>query len=208
MTLKARNDIHLARRLWHFCGVMFIVFLASVLNHRQTLWVAISMSTFMIGFDLLRLFSKRLNRFFTWLFGPFLRESERTGLTGSAFMMAGVTLIVWLYPKNVVILTLILFAVADPLASYFGIRFGKDKLIGNKSFQGSAAAFVACFVASGAYFATHRLMTDRLFIVCLLSGLIGAISELVPIGKLDDNFVFPVLSATMLTGMFYVFGGL
>jgi dolichol kinase len=149
-----------------------------------------------------------LNRFFTWLFGPFLRETERTGLTGSAFMMAGVTLIVWLYPKNVVILTLILFAVADPLASYFGIRFGKDKLIGNKSFQGSAAAFVACFVASGAYFATHRLMTDRLFIVCLLSGLIGAISELVPIGKLDDNFVFPVLSATMLTGMFYVFGGL
>ena len=44
--------------------------------------------------------------------------------------------------------------------------------------------------------------------VALLAGLIGAFSELVPIGKLDDNFVFPVLSATLLTGLLKLFGGL
>ena len=41
------------------------------------------------------------------------------------------------------------------------------------------------------------LMRERLFIVCLLSGLSGAVSELMPVGKLDDNLVFPVVSASV-----------
>jgi diacylglycerol kinase (CTP) len=149
-----------------------------------------------------------LNRFFTWLFGLVLREHERNRPAGSTLMMAGVALIILVYPRLVVILTLMLFAVADPLASYIGIRFGRDKLIGNKSLQGSLAALVACFVVALLFYISQGLMQDRLFIACLLTGLIGAGSELIPVGKLDDNFVFPVATATLLTGLFYVFEGL
>jgi diacylglycerol kinase (CTP) len=208
MQLRARNDLHLARRLWHFGGVMTMVVLYWMLSPRQAAITAICISGFMICFDSARLFSKRLNRLFTWIFRPVMRESERQKPAGSTAMMAGVTLIVLLYPKDVVILTLIFFSLADPLASYFGILYGKDKLIGNKSLQGSAAAFVACFLVALVFYSAFGLMTERLFIVCLLSGLIGAFSELVPVGKLDDNFVFPVTAATLLTGLFYVFGGL
>ena len=77
-----------------------------------------------------------------------------------------------------------------------------------KSVQGSLAAFIACFVLSLLYFSVINLMRERMFIVCLLGGLIGAFSELLPVGKLDYNFVFPVVSATLLTGLFYLFGGL
>ncbi|NJL24068.1 MAG: hypothetical protein HC902_02050 [Calothrix sp. SM1_5_4] len=208
MSFRARDDIHLARRLWHFFGVMTMVVLYWIMTPQRAAIVCSAVSAFMILFDVCRLRSRRLNIFFTWLFGPFLRESERGRLAGSTFMMAGVTLCVWLYPKNVVLLTLLFFAVADPLASYFGIRYGKDKLVGNKSLQGSAAAFIACFVVAFAFFLTFDLMRERLFLACLMSALIGAVSELFPVWKLDDNFVFPVLGSTLLAGLFYIFGGL
>lgn len=208
MSLQARTDIHLARRLWHFFGVMAIAVVAWILPSRQAILASLALATIAITLDVCRLYSPKLNRILTWAFKPFMRESERNRLAGSSFMLAGVTLIVLLFPKQVVLLTLLFLATADPLASYFGIRFGKDKLIGGKSLQGSLAAFVTCFTVSLAYYLALNLMHDRLFIVCLLSALIGAVSELVPFGRLDDNFIFPVLSGSMLTGLFYIFGGL
>jgi len=208
MPLKNRNQIHLARRLWHFLGVLFIFTLYSFVTPQQAVWLSVPMATFMIGFDWARLHNQRLNRFFQWLFKPFLREDEKDKFAASTAMMAGVTLVICLFPRDVVLLTLLFLALADPVASYYGIRYGKDKLVGNKSLQGSMAAFASCFFLALLFFSYRGLMPDRLFIACLLAGLIGAISELVPIWKLDDNFVFPVVSASLLAGMFYLFGGL
>jgi dolichol kinase len=208
MSFKDRGDIHLARRIWHFLGVMgMFIFCLKMPPHRAEVW-ALPISLFLIVFDICRLRSRRLNRFFTWLFGRVLRECERHKLAASTSMMVGSTLALFIFPKRVVLLSLLFFAFADPLASYFGIRYGKDKLIGNKSLQGSLAAFVVCFILAMIYCLHTQLMTERLFIVCLLGGLVGAASELVPIGKLDDNLVFPLLSSALLTGIFYVFGGL
>lgn len=207
MTFRARNDIHLARRIWHFVGVLVIFGMYRALNDRQALIASLSLCSLLVGFDICRLRVPFFNRLFTWMFGPVLRESERGTLSGLSWMMAGVATLVVCFPKSVGLLALLFLAVADPLASYFGIRFGKDKLVGDKSLQGSLAAFVACFLISLGYFKYMNLMQERLFIVCLLAGLIGAASELVPVFKLDDNFVFPVVSSALLTVLFYVFGG-
>lgn len=208
MSFKARDDIHLPRRLWHFLGVLVIFGLYCLVTPRMAVYLSLGFSIFMIGFDWARLRNPRLGRLFVWIFGPVLRESERKKFAASTGMMAGVTVIICLFPRHVVLLALLFLAFADPLASYFGIRYGKDKLIGNKSLQGTLAAFGACFLLALGYFNYTDLMTERQFIACLLAGLIGAFSELVPIGKLDDNFVFPVLSSVLLTGLYYVFGAL
>ncbi len=208
MPFKQRDDIHLARRLWHFFGVLFIFSLYWIVTPNQAVGLALGFSAFMIAFDWARLRNPRLGQFFVWLFGPFLREDERQRYAASTGMMAGITVIILLFPKTVVLLSLLFLAIADPAAAFIGVRYGKDKLIGNKSLQGTLAAFAACFLLALGYFSYMDLMTERLFIACLLAGLIGAFSELVPIGKLDDNFVFPVLSALLLTGLYYVFGAL
>jgi diacylglycerol kinase (CTP) len=190
MPLKGRNDKHLARRIWHVSGVLSVF-----------IWY------WLIPPKAAALFAVVVGATFWWLFRPILRESERNRISGISWMVVGVGLIIFIYPKNVVLLALLFLAFADPMASEIGIRFGKDKLIGNKSLQGSLAAFAVCFVTSMIYFNALDLMRERLFIVSLLGGLIGAVSELLPLGKMDDNFVFPVLSATMLTGLFHIFGG-
>ena len=103
---------------------------------------------------------------------------------------------------------LLFFSVADPIAAFIGTRYGKDKLIGAKSLQGSLAAFVACFVLTLIYCIGFQLMTERLVIVALVCGLIGAVSELIPIAGLDDNFIFPLMCASFLTLAFRLFGGI
>lgn len=208
MSFKARNDIHLARRIWHFAGVLVIFGLYWVLTQTQALAAAVACAVILIGFDISRLYFPFFNRLFTGMFKPVLRDSERHKPSGLSYLIAGVAVIVAFFPKPVGLLALLFLAVADPLASFFGIRYGKDKLIGNKSVQGTLAAFTACFFLALGYFLYMDLMRERLFIVCLLAGLIGAFSELVPIFKLDDNFVFPVVSSALLLGLFYVFGGL
>jgi diacylglycerol kinase (CTP) len=207
MPLKGRNDKHLARRIWHVSGVLSVFIWYWLIPPKAAALFAVVVGATLISFDVGRLYVPALNRFFWWLFRPILRESERNRISGISWMVVGVGLIIFIYPKNVVLLALLFLAFADPMASEIGIRFGKDKLIGNKSLQGSLAAFAVCFVTSMIYFNALDLMRERLFIVSLLGGLIGAVSELLPLGKMDDNFVFPVLSATMLTGLFHIFGG-
>ncbi len=206
--LKTRSDIHLARKLWHFFGVIGIV----VCYHntsRDSAIQALAIATFLfVGIDLLRRYLPKLNETLVQILQPIMRDNERNNLAGTTYLLAGVFLIVFLFPKDIVVLSLLFLAIADPLASYFGLMYGKDKLIGRKSLQGSLAAFFVCMLISSLYFYFHGLMVERLFIVSLLAGFIGAASELIPFGKLDDNFSFPVTSSAMLWLLFTVFGGL
>lgn len=97
-------------------------------------------------------------------------------------------------------------AFADPIASYFGIMYGKDKILREKSLQGFLAAFVVCSLLTFAFLNSYDLFAERMVLISLLGGLIGALAELIPIGKLDDNLTLPVLSAVSLWGLFSLFG--
>lgn len=205
--LKTKDDIHWARKIWHFVGVMLILVLYLNVTRDQALQIASFLTFLFVGNDLLRHVIPNLNKVLLQVFGPFMREHEKAGLAGSTYMALGVTIIIFFFPKTVVTLALLFLAVADPLASYVGVRYGKDKIVGNKSLQGSASAFTACAIIAAIYFFTHNLMTERLLIVSLLSGLIGAVSELIPIGRLDDNLTFPLLSSVLLYLLMFVFGG-
>lgn len=203
-----RSDPHLARRLWHFAGVFSMFLLAWKCTPAVTIRLAFIVSGSLVTLDLLRLRFTWLNRKLIWIFRPVLRKAETERPTGSTYMLLGVTTIACFFPRPVLLMTLLFFSMADPMAAFIGTRYGKDKLIGPKSLQGSAAAFVSCFILTIVYCLVFHTMTQRLVIVGIVCGLIGAISELLPVGNIDDNFVFPVLCAALLTPAFILFGGL
>ncbi len=206
--LKRRSDLHLARKLWHCLGVLLVVGVYSAVSSDVGLRLIALVAFLSVFIDVARHQSLWLNRLTVRIFGGVMREHEREGLAGTTYLMVGTFLIIWFFPRPIVTLSLIFLAVADPLASYFGICYGKDKLIGSKSLQGTMAALVVCTSVSFGYLWYSGIMTERLLIVSLLSGIVGALAELLPIGKLDDNFTFPVVSALGLWGIFTVFGGL
>jgi diacylglycerol kinase (CTP) len=205
--LKQRSDIHLARKIWHFVGVVMITIIYHNISRTMALQLLCFFSFLSLFIDLYRQRSEKLNRIIISLAQSVMRENEKTGLTGTTYLLIGVLTIVALFPPSVVVLALLFLAVADPIASYFGIRYGKDRLFGRKSLQGSMAAFFACTLVAAGYFFAHNMMTERILIVSILAGLSGAVAEAIPIGKLDDNLVLPVMGSGLLWVIYYFFGG-
>ncbi|MFZ4404220.1 MAG: diacylglycerol/polyprenol kinase family protein [Pseudobdellovibrionaceae bacterium] len=160
--------------------------------------------TIFVSIDLLRQKNPKLNQWALDVFRPIMRENEVHKLAGTTYLLTGVLILVLFFPRPIVGLSLLFLAFADPMASYVGIKLGKDKIFGHKSLQGFLAAFVVCLFSSWIYLWSIGV-ESRLIVIGLLAGLIGAFAELIPIGKLDDNLTLPILSAVSLKVLFYVF---
>lgn len=206
MDLKKRSDIHYARKIWHVAGV-FAMFLGyMLLPYAVSIGILIFSWLLFVAIDVLRQKNTALNDWAIHAFKPIMRESEAHQLAGTTYLITGVLTVALIFPRPVVALTLLFLAFADPLASYIGIKYGRDKIFGHKSIQGFMAAFAACVVASFIYLTYQNLLLDRIIVVSLLAGLIGAFAELIPIGKMDDNLSLPLMSAIGLSILFYFFG--
>lgn len=203
---KTKADLHIARKLWHFLGVMLIIVLFNLLTRTQSIIAITFFASLFICVDVFRLNNPKVNKFATGVMKPFMRESERNSIAGTTYLLSAAFIIILFFPAKIVTLSLLFLAIADPVASMVGFYKGKDKLINNKSLQGSLAAFFCCFLISYFFYFKYNIMTERIFLVAVISALIGALSELIPIGKLDDNFTLPVMSAVSLWFLFYVFG--
>lgn len=204
--LKKRSDIHYARKIWHMSGVS-LMFLAYVyLSPAVSMTILASAWCLFVPFDFLRHRYPALNDWAVHAFKPIMRQSEVKRLAGTTYLLSGVLLVDILFPRPIVALTLLFLAFADPIASYFGILYGKDKIFGHKSIQGFMAAFFVCTAVTFLFLYINNFLMDRLIVVSLFAGLVGAFAELIPIGKLDDNLTLPVMSASGLTILFYFFG--
>lgn len=206
MDFKKRSDIHYARKIWHVLTVLFM-FIIYVYTPP-----AVSMTLLIVGWlafvsvDIMRQSRPALNEWALHAFKHILRESEVNKLAGTTYLVTGVLLVDVLFPRPIVALTLLFLAFADPLASLIGIKYGKDKIFGHKSIQGFMAAFVVCLISCLCFLYYNNYLLDQIVVVSLFAGLIGALAELVPVGKLDDNLTLPIFSAIGLYVLFYFFG--
>lgn len=208
LEFKKRSDMHWARKIWHMGGVSFMALFYSMVPEQWSIAVLTLILVPSILLDVVRLRRPDVNKWVFKVFKPIMRESEADSVAGTTYLLSGVMVILLIFPREVVIPSMLFLAFADPLASFFGIRFGKDKIFGHKSVQGTLAALVICTTLLGSYLYFSGLLSDRIFIVALIGGLIGALAELIPVGKLDDNFTLPILSAIGLYFTFHLFGAI
>lgn len=203
---KNRSDVHWARKIWHIVTVFSMFIIYQLTSYSVSLTILIIACAILIPFDLFRLKYKKLNEIALIFMGPLMRSSEIKGAAGTTYLIAGVTFIAIFFPKSIVGLSLLFLAFADPLASYVGIRYGKDKILGNKSIQGFLTAFAICFLLTFIFLTSYELMLSRRLVVSLLCGMVGALAELIPIAKLDDNLTMPIMSALGTWAVFQLFG--
>ncbi|MBN8536156.1 MAG: hypothetical protein J0M15_03850 [Deltaproteobacteria bacterium] len=206
MNFKKRSDIHWARKIWHISGVVLIFLLFQILPTNFSKFLVVLGAILFVSMDILRKNNKNVNTFFIYYFKPIMRQHEINHLAGTTYLFLGVMILVLFFNPLVVSLSLLFLAFADPFASYFGIRFGRDKIYGDKTIQGFFAAFLICAGLTILYLIYHDLLLDRVILVAVLAGIIGALAELVPIAKLDDNLTIPIVSGLGLSGLFYLFG--
>lgn len=204
--LKKKSDMHWARKIWHMVSVFIIFGLYRLLPpiYSQIL-ITLGWLIF-VPVDFLRLKNKNLNDLLIHLFRPIIRKTEVHKLAGTSYLLTGVFILVFFFSRDIASLSLLFLAFADPLASVIGIKYGRDKIFGHKSIQGFIAAYFVCFLCSFIFLYSVTIPSDRLFVFSLLAALIGALAELIPIARVDDNFTLPILSATGLYFLFLIFG--
>jgi diacylglycerol kinase (CTP) len=193
--LRLRSDLHIARKLWHMATglVGLTVYYKSGLSTdvMATALLLFSACSFLIEF--LRLRNEKMNQLLMIVMKPIMRESEKNSVSGMPFYALGVSLSLFFFPETIAVLSVLFLIFADPIASFCGILYGRDKIFPNKSLQGTIAAFSVCYIVTLVYGLIHATPSMNLLVFSIVAGVIGAVSELCS-QFVDDNLCIPVIS--------------
>ena len=193
--LRLRSNLHIARKLWHIAtGLIGVtVYYKSGLSSEFIATVLLVFSACSFFVEFLRLRNEKMNQILMTILRPIMRESERTSVSGMPFYALGVSLSLFFFPAKIAILSILFLIFADPIASFCGILYGRDKILPNKSLQGTIAAFSVCYILTLVYGLLHTSPSMNLLVFSIIAGIIGAISELCS-QFVDDNLCIPVIS--------------
>ena len=128
-----------------------------------------------------------------------MRRSEKEGMSGLPFYALGISLALFFYRKEIAVISILFLVFSDPISSFFGVLYGKDKILPNKSLQGAVAGFFTCYLITLFYCMNVTEISTGLLIFSILGGVIGSLSELISAFNIDDNLTIPVLSGLGLT---------
>jgi dolichol kinase len=137
--------------------------------------------------DALRLARPDLNvlffRAFTFLASP----REEKGIASSTWYVLGALLVLLLYPRQAALAGILTLALADPMASLIGRKWGRRK-IGSGTLEGSVVFFLVASLTL-AFFAPWP--------VAVAAALAAAVVEAIP-WPVDDNLSVPLAAGGLL----------
>lgn len=177
------------RRLFHAVNGLIVVGLLVFLDPSWALSVTLLTAIVALLFltDGARFAIPSLNRLFFRLFRPFASPREAQGVASSTWYMLGILLAVAFFPREIAIPAILVLALADPLASYLGYRFGKRRF-GSGSVLGTGVFFMASLAI---------LIPLAGMVPALITAAVVALLEPIP-WSLDDNLVIPLAVGALL----------
>lgn len=177
------------RKSFHLLIVLYIL-AYWLLPRGFVLWgFGILISIVIIG-EIVRLRVPAFNERLLNLLGGIHREEETKKLSGLPWTLSGSFLTILLFPnRTVVLVSFFYLAFGDAIAALAGKQFGKRRICGAKTLEGSMACFLVC-LAAGLPFLPWKTAVAGAFCATLI--------ELVP-WPLNDNFWMPIFSALALT---------
>jgi len=185
---------HVGRKFFHFFGGFGLISLYYILERREALICYVVIILAVLAIDITRLRIAALNRFMQERFSSFIRENEANKLTGAAPYALGVDLSFFLYQAEHATAAILFLACGDVMATTIGERFGRTKIAGKKSLEGTVAFFVAA-VLSGMML---NLASIQLPIgVMLFGALVATVVELLPL-PMNDNLMIPLVSGGVM----------
>ena len=191
------------RQLVHLSGLLF-VFIAQFLDRWVSAMVFLGIGVFFF------IYGEYVKRKEHGLFGlrklaMMMERKESRLFSGAFWFYIGCGISFLLFHHQIASAASAILAVGDSLSTIVGINFGRHKIIGKKSIEGSLTFFVSSFLIS--------LIFVR-WEVGLIGALIASVIELITphkVGKktywiLDDNLLIPIISGAVMFGVdFYLF---
>ncbi|HEY8514842.1 MAG TPA: SEC59/DGK1/VTE5 family protein [Candidatus Binatia bacterium] len=190
-----RSHFQPGRRLFHLAnGVVIATAYALLLTREQLVQLFGVVACLVYIVDRVRIHYPELAARVPWINRTLLRAEEQAREAAMTPYAIAILLTILTFPKPIALIAIYTLAIADPLSAVVGIRFGRHRLIGRKTLEGSLAFFAATFAVSAAVLAwgaavpvTLSTRLEASFVVAALGMLVDAL----PV-RIDDNITIPL----------------
>lgn len=167
--------------------------------------------------EILRLNHEGFNNFYLNNFGAIMKEAEKTRMNGVVPYMLSNAFIVAFFPSEIIFLSMAYLLIGDPVAAYFGSKYGKIRFYNGKSLVGVLSFIIASSVAgvllmimfesTNSEYPLSILLDNVLnlrgmfivFLGAIFAGLAEFLSGHAWKGFLEDNLLIPVVSSIVTT---------
>jgi dolichol kinase len=188
-----RFDYQPGRRLFHVAnGSVIATAYALLFTRSQVIHLFGIVACLIYVLDRVRIHYPELMARLPWVNTRFFRAEEQVREAAATPYAIAILLTILTFPKPVALIAIYALAIGDPLSAVVGIRFGRHRMIGRKSLEGSLAFLVATFAVSLAVlsWATDVPLQTRLEASFLIAA-IGTVVEMLPV-RIDDNLTIPL----------------
>lgn len=114
---------------------------------------------------------------------PLIRSHEKRGIGAHVFFAAGAFVVVLAYPQEIAISALLMATLADGGAAVVGSMWGRHKLIGRKTLEGSLTLFLIAIALA--------VWIVEPLLAAFVGAIVAACVELLP---MNDNLTVPVVA--------------
>ena len=205
-----RKTVSWHRKLFHATTISAMGLVVGLAGLERT-WALAIVGFFAVvvgGLDVLRLVWPKFNERVLRDFARILRSHEQHQVSSGTWFLAGALGTMVIAPLPLAGLALLFLALGDPVASWVGVRFGRTKLPGGKSLEGSLAFVLTCGVVGTAFLGATGTVSWTLAPLVALGGALAAgVAEWLPVDFVDDNLRVPVAAGAALTALAGVLGG-
>jgi len=195
--LKAESDytFELYRKLIHL--VSTVVPVIYFFTSRDYILALVGTGTLlMIILDLLKAYTVTFEKLYIRVFGSILRDEEknfkRNLFTGGTYYALGIFLALLLFPKEVAILSILIMIWCDTTAALIGKKYGKHKMIGDKSLEGSLAFLITGILL--VFILQYVFVEYRFYYAGFVTVFLAAVFEQIGFVRINDNLSLPVFS--------------
>ena len=185
----------IGRKVYHACGGLILLWLYYTLGRTPGLLSLSGLLLFATCLDYARLRVPAFNEFMFSNFGRFIRNSERTTLTGTPPYILGILLTLTLYSFHVAVYSVAFLAFGDVAATTVGENWGTIKIFGGKKSLQGTAAFAVTAVFIGFVLNTYLYALDPAVFVA--GAFTAAIVEILPV-RINDNLTIPIVSGAVM----------
>jgi len=141
--------------------------------------------------DLSRFKNWALWRWLSFLLSPIIRDHEiKGGFTGASYILTTAALTIILFPQEIAIAAITFIIIGDTAAALIGRPWGKHKIIGKKSVEGSSACLISLVLVS--------FLIPGLPTAAAIPGAVAATLAETFSGKVDDNLAVPIISGAVM----------
>ena len=182
-----RKKIHL---LSIFIPIFYILFPTNIIPFIVTL-------TFIVlVVDISRLyFNTKLNIFYFTYLSNTTRQYESNNLLSATYLILVSFFIILFFNKDIAIISISIVSIADAMAAIFGIKYGKIKLLNNKTLEGSLIFLLFSLIIT--FLSIYILLVQIDIIILFICAIMATIIEHISTTKFD-NITVPLFSAIFL----------